>query len=403
LVRRQRLRDLTDARVAALKPRARTYVERDPQLPGHYVRVQPKSKSFYVVRRIDGKLRWVKLGATTELTVEASREKAKAVLTRLREGQEPFPEPPTPTPKPESVTAVAEDWYARRVKSGVRTANQIRRLLDRFILPELGKREFASIRRSDIAKLLDRVEDAHGPRIADYVLVVLRAIANWYATRHDDYVAPFVKGMRRTSKEERKPRKRTLNDDELRSVWHAAESADAGAFGGLIRVALLTAQRREVLLRMRWHDIDDEGIWHIPVEDERAKGHGCDLRLPQMALDIIRAQPRFVGNDYVFAGNRGIMGNMSRRKRCLDEQSGVYNWRIHDCRRTARTLLTRAGVPTEHAERVLGHARERIEATYNTHPYLEEKSAALQRLATLVERIVNPPADNVVPLTAAHS
>jgi hypothetical protein len=56
-----------------------------------------------------------------------------------------------------------------------------------------------------------------------------------------------------------------------------------------------------------------------------------------------------------------------------------------DVRRTARTLLTRAGVPSEIAERVVA-----------------EKHDALTRLAALIERIVNPPPNNVVPLRSGE-
>jgi integrase len=63
---------------------------------------------------------------------------------------------------------------------------------------------------------------------------------------------------------------------------------------------------------------------------------------------------------------------------------------LSDLRRTARSLLSRAGVSSEHAERVLGHAIGGVEGTYNRHPYVEEKAAALKALATLVERVQLP-------------
>jgi hypothetical protein len=72
---------------------------------------------------------------------------------------------------------------------------------------------------------------------------------------------------------------------------------------------------------------------------------------------------------------------------------------LHDLRRTARSLMSRAGVPSEHAERVLGHIIPGVEGTYNRHAYSDEKAVALARLAALIETIINPPADsNVVVL-----
>ena len=74
---------------------------------------------------------------------------------------------------------------------------------------------------------------------------------------------------------------------------------------------------------------------------------------------------------------------------------------LHDLRRTARSLMARAGVSSEHAERVLGHALPGIEGVYNLHGYMDEKADALKRLAALIETIVHgEPGKNVVPLRA---
>jgi integrase len=78
---------------------------------------------------------------------------------------------------------------------------------------------------------------------------------------------------------------------------------------------------------------------------------------------------------------------------------GVDGWTLHDLRRTARSLMARAGVPTDHAERVLGHARGVIEETYNVHDYRDEMGNALAKLARLIEQIVRgKPGGNVVPM-----
>jgi integrase len=70
-----------------------------------------------------------------------------------------------------------------------------------------------------------------------------------------------------------------------------------------VRLALLTGQRKEKVASIQWDDIDG-AVWHIPSE-EREKGNAGDLELPQMALDIINAHPRFASNPFVFAGRKG--------------------------------------------------------------------------------------------------
>jgi hypothetical protein len=127
------------------------------------------------------------------------------------------------------VASVVATWLQRHVdKNGLRTGGEIRRIVDKYILPYWADRDFVSLRRSDIAALLDVLEDKHGAATADATLTVLRSLAGWVQSRNDDYRPPFTKGMCRVQVRERS---RVLTDDELRSVWHAA--ADAGAFGAL--------------------------------------------------------------------------------------------------------------------------------------------------------------------------
>jgi integrase len=394
--RRPRRKEWDDAEVTKLKRRARRYFEPDPQMPGHGIRVMPEGPAvFYVIARdAFGKQRWVRIGSTVEKTVEESREKARAIIKRLKEGLAPFEPPPV---KRDTVADVAATWLARHVeKKGMRTADEMRRVLDRYVLPHWRDRVFAEIRRSDIANLLDHVEDEHGAWVADSTLAMLRAVASWYATRNDDYVPPFVKGMKRVPSHARQ-RDRVLSDDELRAVWKTAE-ADTGPFAALVRVLLLSAQRREKVATMRWEDVSADGTWTIPTE-AREKGNATVLRLPPQAMAIISAQPRFVSSPYVFGRADGKpMTGFSPRHAAFVKACGVSGWTLHDLRRTARSLMSRAKVAGEIAERVLGHARRGVEGVYDRHAYDEEKADALRRLAALIETIVRPPSDNVVPI-----
>jgi integrase len=230
-------------------------------------------------------------------------------------------------------------------------------------------------------------------------LAIIRKMMNWYAARNDDYVSVIVRGMHRHNGGDHK-RKRILSDDEIRALWTACDGM--GTFGALAKVALLTAQRREVVATMQWDDIAD-GVWRIPYE-ARQKTNAGTLQLPKAVLDIIAAQPRIAGNPDVFAGRgTGPFNSFSQRKDELDAKlpKATPPWVIHDLRRTARSLLARAGVRPDIAERVLGHVIAGVEGVYDRHSYDAEKADALNRLAALVESIINPPKGNVVALTDA--
>jgi integrase len=388
MARSKRLSDIGVSRLAA---RGSRYVTADPELPGHYIRVMPSGAKSYVVVVRDpfGKQVWTTIGATSLFNIDDARAKARDAIKAIKAGED--------RAAPESFETIAQQWFKRHVRANrLRTAAEIERCLAKYIYPAWRSREFTSIRRRDVAKLLDTIQDDHGPRQADCVLTIVRSIANWFATRHDDYVSPVVRGMRRTDPKTRK-RARILDDDEIRTIWRSAE----GAFGAIIKLALLTAQRREKIAAMRWQDVSADGEWQIPTQD-REKGTGGALMLPSLAVDIIRAQPRFGSNPFVFAGRGdGHFNGFSPCKRAFDKKVNIAPWVIHDLRRTARSLMSRAAVRPDIAERVMGHAIAGVEGIYDRHSYRDEKAEALRRLAALIETILHPPIDNVVPLVAA--
>ena len=176
------------------------------------------------------------------------------------------------------------------------------------------------------------------------VLAVVRKMMNWHASRHDDYVSPIARNMNRVKAADR-ARKRVLEDDELRAVWRAC--AELPTFGALVRFALLTAQRKEKIVTLRWDDIAD-GVWAIRTE-AREKGNAGRLRLPEAALDIIAEAAAYRRQSVCVHGRpwgRTVATPLSEWKAQLDARlpAPLAHWTIHDLRRTARSLLSRAGV-----------------------------------------------------------
>ncbi|BCG72698.1 integrase [Mesorhizobium sp. 113-1-2] len=405
-----RRKTLSDAGVADLKARSARYTFPDPELRGHYVRVMPSgAKSFVAVSRDpNGKQVWATIGAADMMGVEKAREDAREAIKRIRAGL-PAIEKKVAA---DTFRTVAENYLKRHVAAkGLLSEREIKRCLDVYVFPKWESREFTSIRRGDVAALLDEIEDGHGARQADAVLAIVRGICNWFAARDDSYLSPIVRGMRRATPTKRE---RVLTDEEIRAIWQQASKA--GTFGDILKIALTTAQRREKILTMRWDDISIDGVWHVP-SDEREKGTGGELKLPALALDVVKARSRIGENPYVFAGRtkKGFFNGVSKSKAALDasmappadaaandtgddKAAEKEGWTIHDLRRTARSLMARAGVASDTAERVMGHAIDGVEGVYNRHKYQDEKANALASLNALLKRILNPPAKNVVPM-----
>jgi integrase len=391
------MRRMTDKGIASLRPRHSRYAVSDAQMPGLWIRVQPSGAKSYaaVTRDPSGRQVWAGIGPVELMGIDAARDKAREAINRIRAGLPAFEAPPD---HPDSFQAVAENWLKRHAQAKrLRSQKQIERLLRVHVFPLWGKRPFLSLRRSDVAALLDGIEDSTSARQADCVLTVIRSVMNWFATRHDDYTPPIVRGMRRQNPKEHQ-RDRVLDDAEIRSIWKQAEAN--GSFGTFVRLALLTAQRRAKLATMKWADVVD-GEWIIAKESPREKDSAGSLPLPKIALEIINAQPKLASNPFVFAGraDRAFNGysKMKRRFDAALPAESVASWTIHDLRRTSRSLLSRAGVSPEHAERIMGHAVVGVAGVYDRHSYHDEKAAALNRLAQLISNIVDE-RRNVVPM-----
>jgi integrase len=375
--------------IAALKPDHKPNPLPDPELSGHYVRIQRSgTKSFVAVARApSGRQIWHTIGRSSLYSIAEAREKAREAIKAIREGRD--------RNGADAFETVAEAWFKRHVQAkGLISAPEIRSILDRHLIPAWRGRDFTSIRRGDVAKLLDTIEDANGPVAADHTLAVVRIVANWYQTRNEDYVSSVVKGMRRTNPKARS-RDRILDDAEIGEVWRVAEAN--GAYGAFIRLALLTGQRREKIASMRWDDVNLEtGEWTIPTM-EREKSTAGSLTLPEAALAIINAQPRFASNPYVFAGEGASHAQCySNRKSAFDAKlSGVAPYTVHDLRRTARSLMSRAGVRPDVAERVLGHAMRGVEGVYDRHSYAAEMEQALKMRAGLIDNILRGDTEKV--------
>jgi integrase len=160
---------------------------------------------------------------------------------------------------------------------------------------------------------------------------------------------------------------------------------------------LLTSARRREIAGMKRDEIDGD-VWTLPASRSKTKTE-ITRPLSKAALAALEGMPRIDGCDFIFTSN-GItpINSFGDPKRLLDKRSGVTGWRLHDLRRSARSLLSRIGVNSDTAEKCLGHSRGDIVERYDQHKYIDEMQRAFEMLAAQIERIVNPPEGEVIPL-----
>jgi hypothetical protein len=371
----------------------------DRLLPGLFFIVQPSGHKSWAVRyRSSGRRsRKFTLGPYPLLTLAKARELGREAILAAKQGRDPAAEHKAARRKAEAAAAdtlqaIAEEYLAREGRK-LRTAKQRRATLQRLVYPKLGDRPIGEIKRSEIIRLLDHIEDERGPRMADVTLGILSRIMSWHSIRDGEFRSPIVRGMARTS-QGANARSRILDDAELYAVWNAAK-AMPGAFGALVQFILLTATRRSEAAHMRHSEVNGRD-WLIPAARYKGK-HDHLVPLSSVAFAIISEMPAF--SDWVFVSGTGRpITDFARYKQILDQASGVTGWRLHDLRRTSRSLMSRAGVNADIAERCLGHVIGGVRGIYDRHAYHREKMLAFEALATQIEQIIIHPVDNVTAL-----
>jgi len=327
------------------------------------------------------------------LGLDKARKEARRALGSVAAGGDPLQERRKAEALGQNTLQSICEEYLRREGKRLRGRDQIEATLKRLVYPKLGSRQIDTILRSEIVRLLDKIDDEHGAGMADNTLAQIRRIMNWHATRTDNFRSPIVRGMARTKPKER-ARDRILTDDELRAIWKAAE-APKGPFDFLVRFILLTTARRSEAARISDTELSGDD-WVIPGIRYKTKLDHV-IPLSQAARDLLAKVPRIKGVLFIFTtGDRPISG-FSKFKETFDKECGVTSWTLHDLRRTGRSLMSRAGVDANHAERCLGHVIGGVRGTYDRHAYHAEKKAAFEALAAQIDRIIHP-ADNVVPL-----
>jgi integrase len=354
-------------------------------------------RSFVMNYRIGAVERRYTIGQYPDWSVLRAVKEARDLRQRIDRGEDPL----DGRRKQESATettlkAICEEYIKREGKR-LRTVEWREKVFNRLVYPELGNKQIGDIKRSDIVRLLDKIEEENGPVMANRTLAIIRKVMNWHVSRSDDYVSPIARGMAR--KEE--ARERILTNDELRAVWRAAE-ASTGPFARMVQFILLTSGRRTEAAAMAWAELNGE--WTLPASRNKTK---VDLVRPLSAEARAVLPAKVDGCDYVFTtdGANPISG-FAKFKLAFDKACGVTGWTLHDLRRTARSLMSRAGVPVDHAERCLGHIMPGVRDVYNPYEYLEEKRDAFNRLAALIMGIIYPtmhrPNENVLELIAAE-
>jgi integrase len=395
---------LTARTIETVKPgKARKEIP-DARMPGLYLVLQPSGTRSWAVRyRSGGRPRKHTLGSYPAIDLKTARDLASKALRAAAEGRDPGREKANDRAAGlDTVEAITGQFIKRHCSSKNRpsTATGTERLLRQYVLPRWGARLARDITRRDVIDLLDDIVDAGKPIAANRVLAAARKMFNWCVERDILQATPFA-GVKPPTDEQ--SRDRVLEDSELRAVWMAADQV-GGPFGALVKLLVLTGQRRDEVARMQWSEINLETrLWLLPPE--RVKNNlAHEIPLSAPAIAVLEALPR-IGDRFVLTtSGEAPSSNYAKNKRRLDAllPSDMLPWRLHDVRRSVASSMARLGVSLPVVEKCLNHISgtfSGIVSVYQKHTFSDEKRAAFDTWGSFVADLVSDrPRQNVVRL-----
>jgi integrase len=361
-----RLTDLSIKKLLPPEAGQKTYY--DDVLTGFGVRIsQGGAKSFIVM--YGPKRRLKTIGRFPEMKLADARVAAKQLLGRaaaLGEEEE--------TPKRASVSfSAARDLFleasARRNKSS--TAAEYQRLLFKHFSFE---KPIDQLTRDNLMKAIAKLADA--PSEQDHAFVALRTMMNWCAKQGLIEVSPMPPhSVRKTARE------RVLDTDEIVSLLKLTETYPY-PYGSIVRLLLLTGQRRGEITALRWKWINrDKRTITLPKEITK-NNREHTFPYGELVEEVFDSLPELGDNLFPSRSSKGdVFSGWSKAKVAFDKKlPEVEAFTLHDLRRTFASTLASLGTPIHVTEKLLNHVSGTISgiaAVYNRHSYFEEMKEAV--------------------------
>ncbi|MGH6697612.1 tyrosine-type recombinase/integrase [Sphingopyxis sp.] len=384
---------ITKRAVDALRAGSRNDFLWDTEVKGFGVKITPAGKRVYILQyRLGGagtKTQRYTIGQHGTWTPDAAEREAKRLLALVDQGKDPADDKRQRVREATDLTfnAVADRFETLEVpKRWPKSGGFVKDALRLHLRPKLGKRPLPAIKGQEVVALLDDLKG--GQAMRRNVYAVVHRLFRWSLGRGEIDRNP-LEGV-----EAPKPvasRDRVLSDNELRMVWLASEELGA-TFGALVRLLLLTGQRRDEVAGLEWSELDrSRSEWILPAaRAKNGREHLVPLS-PQVVaeFDALAGGETWPRKCYVLttdAGKSRVSG-FSKAKRKLDGEIAdlieddappVQPWRFHDLRRSVATGLQRLRIPSDWIEAVQNRRKAGMAGTYQRYAFADEKREALQ-------------------------
>jgi integrase len=381
----------------------------DEDLPGFGIRIRQGGKRTWITQfRIKGRSTTLTIGRFEKMSAGTARDLAKKKLAQAELGINPGEEKKAARDHAAETFEVIGARFLRFKEGDVKPSSyaQIKLHMTEHWAP-FNRRSVHDIARRDIAGGLDEIAEERGAIAANRARATLSSFFGWAMSKGIVETNPVIGAGQKATE---KARDRVLSDAELVAIWNACKDDD---YGRIVRLLILTAQRREEVGGVRRSEIADR-IWSIPGARTK-NGLAHEIPLSDAARAIFReagGRPGREDREAIFgeASNGAGFSGWSKAKSACDKRIEEATkkepapWRMHDIRRTVATRMADLGVLPHVIEAVLNHIsghKAGVAGVYNRALYSAEKRQALDLWAAHIEALlVGKPASNVVPLKA---
>ena len=265
------------------------------------------SRKFVFFYRLGGRQQKHTIGDASAWTLDKARVEARGLRVQIDRGENPAITKHTQHIAAAKLFESVKDEYLTSRAKGKRpmkprSLTECTRHLDKHWKP-LHRLPLTAIDRSTVATHLRAIAADRGDAAANRARATLSALFAWAIGEGLCDTNPVI-GTNKTAESD--PRARVLSDAELAAIWRAASDND---YGRIVRLLMLTAQRRDEIGGLRWSEVDTDAKL-ITLPGERTKNRReHELPLSTMAIDVLAKQPKRVGRDPVFGdGIEGYSG-----------------------------------------------------------------------------------------------
>ncbi len=395
---------LTKTLVERLSTEVTDYVVWDVELPGFGVRVKPSGVKSYVVQyrnRKTGASRRKTIGQHGPLlTFHKARERARIILADALKGNDPIAEDRANRGAP-TMKELAADYIEHHAlpKKRARSVANDRSMIDRIILPRIGRKKVSAVQSRDIHTLHVAMKDT--PYQANRVLALMSkmfSLAMKWGLRGDNP----AKGIERYHEERRE---RWLSDDELGRLLGALSTHPNQRAANAVRFQLLTGARIGEVLSACWSEVDfTRGVWIKPSHHTKQKRtEHVPLSAPALALLSEMRERAGAAVRYLFPGNAPDKPLQGIKKfwRNMTNQADLEDYRLHDNRHTHASHLVSSGLSLEIVGRLLGHTNPMTTKRY-AHLADDPLRAAAERFGSKLDALHEARQAEIVPIPSGQ-